>query len=272
MMRVEIARKFDEIVEFSGVEKFLDTPVKRYSSGMYLRLAFAVAAHLEPEILVVDEVLAVGDAEFQKKCLGKLNDIASAGRTVLFVSHDLAAISMLCARGIVLDRGKIIHDGSVDKAILTYLGDRLAMKEFRGRKMDIRARVNCVELNSAAAVSLEFEVTLRGALTNPQLGIGIDDAEGRRIATLQTMTAARLPAVAKDQTQTFHVVTEPIRLSPGMLLIKAALADEGQDIEIHEDAIRLVVPDYVPFEIPPQYRQQGPLLVTVQIVPFAGSL
>ena len=101
MTRAEIKRKFDEIVAFAEVEKFLDTPVKRYSSGMYVRLAFAVAAHLEPEILIVDEVLAVGDAEFQKKCLGKMQDVAGHGRTVLFVSHNMAAVGALCSHGIV---------------------------------------------------------------------------------------------------------------------------------------------------------------------------
>src|SRR5574339_1011550 len=105
MKRTEIDRKFDEMVEFSEVGQFIDTPVKRYSSGMYLRLAFAVAAHLEPEILVVDEVLAVGDAEFQKKCLGKMLDVSRGGRTVLFVSHNMSAIEGLCSRGILLNRG-----------------------------------------------------------------------------------------------------------------------------------------------------------------------
>ena len=107
MRRAEIERKFDEIVVFSGVEKFIDTPVKHYSSGMYLRLAFAVAAHLEPEILLVDEVLAVGDAAFQKKCLGKMGDVAKTGRTVLFVSHNMGAIHHLCPRSILLEQGRI---------------------------------------------------------------------------------------------------------------------------------------------------------------------
>jgi lipopolysaccharide transport system ATP-binding protein len=120
MGRREIERKFDEIVDFSGVEKFLDTPVKFYSSGMYVRLAFAVAAHLEPEILVVDEVLAVGDAEFQKKCLGKMGEVTDAGRTVLFVSHNMAAIENLCRTGIVLNQGKVSFIGSQSEAISEY--------------------------------------------------------------------------------------------------------------------------------------------------------
>jgi lipopolysaccharide transport system ATP-binding protein len=116
----EISRKFDEIVAFAEVERFLDTPVKHYSSGMYVRLAFAVAAHLEPEILVVDEVLAVGDAAFQKKCLGKMRDVGQQGRTVLFVSHNMGAVSNLCDRGIVLERGGIDFDGKADAAINHY--------------------------------------------------------------------------------------------------------------------------------------------------------
>ena len=115
MKRREIERKFDEIVAFAEIEKFLDTPVKRYSSGMYVRLAFAVAAHLEPEILLVDEVLAVGDAQFQKKCLGKMGEVANLGRTVLFVSHQMDAITRLCQNAIHLDSGKMVSVGSVEK-------------------------------------------------------------------------------------------------------------------------------------------------------------
>lgn len=121
MSRSEVNRKFDQIVDFSGVEKFIDTPVKRYSSGMYVRLAFAVAAHLEPDILVVDEVLAVGDAEFQKKCLGKMGDVAGEGRTVLFVSHNMAAINRLCSRAILLNAGQLVADGSSNEVTGKYL-------------------------------------------------------------------------------------------------------------------------------------------------------
>lgn len=121
MDRAYIDRKFDEIVEFSGVERFIDTPVKRYSSGMYLRLAFAVAAHLEPEILVVDEVLAVGDAEFQKKCIGKMGEVARTGRTVLFVSHNMPAVLSLCHRSLVLSGGRIVADLPTERAVQKYL-------------------------------------------------------------------------------------------------------------------------------------------------------
>ena len=122
MRKHEITKKFDEIVAFSGVERYIDTPVKRYSSGMYVRLAFAVAAHLESEILIVDEVLAVGDAEFQKKCLGKMNEVSKGeGRTILFVSHNLDAVKKLCNKGLLLHNGKLIHDGNIDSTLDSYL-------------------------------------------------------------------------------------------------------------------------------------------------------
>ena len=121
MKRAEIQSKFDDIAAFAEIDKFLDTPVKRYSSGMYVRLAFAVAAHLEPEILVVDEVLAVGDAQFQKKCLGKMSEVAGQGRTVLFVSHNMTAIRRLCERAVLLDQGVVVNIGQVDEVVSTYM-------------------------------------------------------------------------------------------------------------------------------------------------------
>jgi lipopolysaccharide transport system ATP-binding protein len=129
MRRAEIERQFDEIVEFSGIDKYLDTPVKRYSSGMQVRLAFAVAAHLQPEILLVDEVLAVGDAQFQQKSLGKMESVTNEGRTVVFVSHNLAAVRRLCPRSLVLERGKLVFDGDTDKAIERYLANEVARSD-----------------------------------------------------------------------------------------------------------------------------------------------
>src|SRR4029077_6674177 len=121
MKKAEIDRKFDEIVDFSGVERFIDTPVKHYSSGMYVRLAFAVAAHLEPEILLVDEVLSVGDAAFQKKCLGKMSEVSRAGRTVVFISHNMAAVENLCNKGILLEEGRVTFSGAMRQAVDRYL-------------------------------------------------------------------------------------------------------------------------------------------------------
>jgi ABC-type polysaccharide/polyol phosphate transport system ATPase subunit len=139
MTRAEIRRKFDEIVAFSEVERFLDTPVKRYSSGMYVRLAFAVAAHLEPEILIVDEVLAVGDTEFQKKCLGKIDDVSRReGRTVLFVSHNLAAVAQLASRAVLLEKGGVVFDGPVSAAVSAYLSGRPKNSVYVGRHEEAR--------------------------------------------------------------------------------------------------------------------------------------
>lgn len=137
MMRGEIRKKFDEIVAFADVEKFLDTPVKRYSSGMYVRLAFAVAAHLEPEILVVDEVLAVGDAEFQKKCLAKMEDVGQTGRSILFVSHNMPSVTRLCERAILLDKGSILANGPATEVVGRYLSSDLgttAVREWNDRQ------------------------------------------------------------------------------------------------------------------------------------------
>ncbi len=136
MKHAEIKAKFDEIVDFSGTEKFLDTPLKHYSSGMQLRLAFAVAAHLEPEILIIDEVLAVGDAEFQKKCLGKMEDVTRSGKTILFVSHNMTAVSGLCKKGLLLVNGSVSYAGQIDQVLSRYLSvvDQLASSSLLSRK------------------------------------------------------------------------------------------------------------------------------------------
>ena len=149
MRKKEVERKFDEIVEFAEVAQFIDTPVKRYSSGMYVRLAFAVAAHLEPEILVVDEVLAVGDAEFQKKCLGKMGDVAHQGRTVLFVSHNMAAMRALCPRSLYLRKGKVAFDGPTERAVAMYLAEATGSgdaKTWSYRKRGAKLSVESAEL------------------------------------------------------------------------------------------------------------------------------
>ncbi|WP_448702958.1 ABC transporter ATP-binding protein [Mucilaginibacter sp. AW1-3] len=151
MRKEEIKRKFDEIVDFAGVERYIDTPVKRYSSGMYVRLAFAVAAHLESEILIVDEVLAVGDAEFQKKCLGKMSDVSKGeGRTVLFVSHSMASIKALCNRAILLDKGTIKHDGDIARAIDLYLDNDNTpdLTEIEFPREDLEVYVSKIYLNN----------------------------------------------------------------------------------------------------------------------------
>jgi lipopolysaccharide transport system ATP-binding protein len=175
MTQREIRKKFDEIVAFAEVERFLDTPVKRYSSGMYVRLAFAVAAHLEPEILVVDEVLAVGDHEFQKKCLGKMHDVASReGRTVLLVSHNLASISELATRAVLLNAGAVEVDGDVTRAISTYLshGARSAIYERRAvqkHKGPHLSRVEVVTSNANGIHSFGEPLEVKFCIKNADL-------------------------------------------------------------------------------------------------------
>jgi lipopolysaccharide transport system ATP-binding protein len=150
MSRAEIKRKFDEIVAFSEVEKFLDTPVKRYSSGMYVRLAFAVAAHLEPEILIVDEVLAVGDAEFQKKCLGKMQDVSQGGRTVLFVSHNMAVVNKLCHRCVYLTCGQVVQIGKTSEVVDAYVGAGTAS----GAEVAIRPENHLLSWGGTSSIQL----------------------------------------------------------------------------------------------------------------------
>lgn len=171
MSRAEIIRKFDEIVAFAEVERFLDTPVKRYSSGMYVRLAFAVAAHLEPEILIVDEVLAVGDAEFQKKCLGKMHEVSRGGRTVLFVSHNMAAIQALCSRVVVLQGGRAIADGDPADSVGAYLAGasqgvqpRLREPVAVGRSLEL-VRFELAPNPVASGQSVGFAIEMRARET-----------------------------------------------------------------------------------------------------------
>jgi lipopolysaccharide transport system ATP-binding protein len=180
MKRVEIAKKFDEIVAFSEVEKFIDTPVKFYSSGMFVRLAFAVAAHLDPEILIIDEVLAVGDASFQKKCIGKIGEISKGGRTVLFVSHNLTVVSTLCTRAMLLETGRMVAEGSTQAVVSAYIAahatstgemlwDRNDGHANNGRLRLVKARVVAnsqitadVQIDEPFAVEFDFEVLKEG--------------------------------------------------------------------------------------------------------------
>lgn len=194
MTRPEIQRKFDEIVTFAELEKFLDTPVKRYSSGMYMRLAFAVAAFLEPEILVVDEVLAVGDAAFQKKCLGRMRDISSEGRTVLFVSHNMAAIRSLCGRGILLSGGRKIFDGSADECVDRYLTeitlnatnevDLTNLRRAKGVDPDLRiSRVRLFSrdgrplVRSGDPIEIELVFVVQEPLEDAVIGVRVSSAD-----------------------------------------------------------------------------------------------
>ncbi len=205
MRRQEILQKFDEIVEFSGVEKFLDTPVKRYSSGMRVRLAFAVAAHLHPEILLIDEVLAVGDAEFQKRCLGKMQDVATSGRTVIFVSHNMGAIQSLCSRCITLKNGSIDFVGEPIEAVDRYLANSqefeseidLAILPRDSRSTSsvfqrVSIAVNGVRsgyMNTGDSISFKLKLRIPDQTLGARLAIGISNFAGHRIFTLDTRSS-----------------------------------------------------------------------------------
>ncbi|HPH97359.1 MAG TPA: ABC transporter ATP-binding protein [Anaerolineaceae bacterium] len=200
MKRVEIARKFDEIVEFSEIGKFIDTPVKRYSSGMYLRLAFAVAAHLEPEILVVDEVLAVGDAEFQRKCLGKMGDVAQQGRTVLFVSHNMSAVLRLTQEALVIEKGGLALRAPTAEAVDYYLSRGMARQGERTWEADelpdpaspfkplaLRVRNPAGKvvdtLRSVEAAEIEVEYQLSAPVTGLRIGLYLNTGRGEPVFT-----------------------------------------------------------------------------------------
>lgn len=199
MSRQEIKMKFDEIVDFAEVEQFLDTPVKRYSSGMYVRLAFAVAAHLEPEILVVDEVLAVGDAQFQKKCLGKMQDVSrNEGRTVLFVSHNMGVVSQLCNRGLLLQKGQVIFDGSTKQAIETYLQSQTQHNDYTADNavtLQKRNYVNRLVIKNIKGqpasnfsfddnICLHFDLCIQDYSPNLQIGVALTDKYSNRVFTV----------------------------------------------------------------------------------------
>ena len=170
MNRAEIRRKLDEIIDFSGVERYIDTPVKRYSSGMYVRLAFAVAAHLEPEILIIDEVLAVGDAEFQKKCLGKMKDVSTEGRTVLFVSHNMTAVTTLCDNCIYLKNGRIISEGQTGNIVTEYLTSENGNRTSISWNAGSNPGDNVAILHSARLINTNFE-QLNFANIDQKIGI-----------------------------------------------------------------------------------------------------
>jgi lipopolysaccharide transport system ATP-binding protein len=173
MSRAEINRKFDEIVAFAEIDRFIDTPVKHYSSGMYMRLAFAVAAHLETEILVVDEVLAVGDAQFQKKCLGKMDDIARRGRTVLFISHNMEAIQRLCTRGLLMDRGRLVQSGAIGEIVTTYRAAEQSLVEMGRFNTRSRSGTGWARISDIRLVD-ERGATVRGVPPENDLVFEID--------------------------------------------------------------------------------------------------
>jgi lipopolysaccharide transport system ATP-binding protein len=230
MRKHEIASKFDEIVDFSGCDRYIDTPVKRYSSGMYVRLAFAVAAHLEPEILIIDEVLAVGDAEFQKKCLGKMHDVsAKDGRTVLFVSHNMLAVTELCGRAVFLKNGLLELMGPVEEVVATYLKEAMpptvlerSLRDLErpagvGRRIQM-TRVRLVNDSSAIAFGaplvVEMEADAHAALEDVSFGVGVNAAGGTRLLTVEAYQQS-IPRIHAGQSARALVVIPETGLAPG---------------------------------------------------------
>jgi lipopolysaccharide transport system ATP-binding protein len=222
MRRAEIVRRFDEIVEFAGSAKFLDTPVKRYSSGMQVRLAFAVAAHLDPEILLVDEVLAVGDAEFQQKCLGKMRDVTREGRTIVFVSHNLAAVRSLCPRALVLEQGRLVFDGATEDAVHRYLAraGESAGAVVEGEALRLR-------LTKSRVYSDEpfFECTRIAVLDDeglPGLSFGSDESITIAIdyRVLRPVPALRVLVTLTDENQVAVLRTETLDEASGDGLLR----------------------------------------------------
>lgn len=249
MNRSEIDRKFDEIVEFAEIGKFLDTPVKRYSSGMYVRLAFAVAAHLEPEILIVDEVLAVGDAAFQKKCLGKMKDVAGEGRTILFVSHNMAAIQNLCDKCLYLKNGEVVDFGLSDKVIPKYLAssqvsstvelfdrtDRMGNGAVRFQtiryKNGTRDLITSAQCGSALTIELTMLANSKFDLSYLQISIGIDDEHGIRIAHLSNSSTNQIIESFSEGTLTVkvHIPIVPLKGGSYTLTLFSSVNSEVAD-------------------------------------------
>lgn len=233
MGKEEIKRKFDEIVAFAEVEKFLDTPVKRYSSGMYVRLAFAVAAHLEPEILIVDEVLAVGDAQFQKKCLGKMEDVGKDGRTVLFVSHQMAAIQNLCQRVIWLNQGGLVDYDQTQIVVSKYLSTstnllNISLEERKDRKGDGKIRFISVQFQNEKGenvsyfysgqnirIILCFKNNTQQPLKNLNLALGIDNQMGERITNLSTEVRGSYLDEVQADAQSIVIELDKLPLTAG---------------------------------------------------------
>jgi len=248
MSRDEIRRKFDEIVAFAEIAEFIDTPVKRYSSGMYVRLAFAVAAHLEPEILIVDEVLAVGDYEFQRKCLGKMKDVRTDGRTVLFVSHNMTAVNNLCARSILLEKGRVLADGPTADVTRTYLGMsqmrthshwRFADPSNGSKRAYFReAFILDADNESREAYELtqDFQIGLRYRLTEPLRGLtaGLQIISEENNETLISLTDAELDRSRLETREAGDYVTYvrvPAHiLNTGTYSLRAGLSKGRQEI------------------------------------------
>jgi lipopolysaccharide transport system ATP-binding protein len=252
MSRIEIRRKFDEIVSFADIEKFLDTPVKRYSSGMYVRLAFAVAANLEPEILIVDEVLAVGDVEFQKKCIGKMEDVSkNEGRTVLFVSHNMEVLSRLCKSALLLEKGKMISYSDTDNIISRYLLSRKSEREYSNNGTK-EIQVKEVLVRNESEVISDTIVTFENCtmemrcicnvdkLNNVSFAICLNNVQEHRITSLWTAYKAQTYSVIKGEFSVIFNIAN-LKIMPGDYEIITYIEANGKEIERIDNYDRLFV-------------------------------
>jgi homopolymeric O-antigen transport system ATP-binding protein len=272
MSGVEIARRFDEIVDFAGVEKFIDTPVKRYSSGMQMRLAFAVAAHLEPDILVVDEVLAVGDVEFQKKCMRQMSQLSGSGRTILFVSHNLGAIKQLCRTAVYLRDGKVELSGSVEQVANRYIVDTMKRRERAGtfewlsHELDLAAiTVGDGNVRSFDAPNFSITVRARAAATLIDLAILIQHDDGGRAATIDCRDATFPKTLAEGQCMTISGQVECLNLVEGSYTL-AVYQRTYAAFNIAHDVGDLVVTESMEDQLHPPYRarDRGSLALKVR--------
>ena len=258
MRRAEIARKFDEIVAFAEIEEFIDTPVKHYSSGMYTRLAFAVAAHLEPEILLIDEILAVGDIAFQKKCLGKIGDVARAGRTVFFVSHNLPSIESLCSRCLLFKRGRLTDDGDVRQVLLRYMTSELQpdsatrrLTSHPGRRRSASAIMTAVrlsahngQLSAAYKMGAPFTVSVSFAAKlafSPVLNVTIKNMHGLAIIRVNNQFIGGFPLGGRLNSGVIACALDELPLLPGRYVIDLSLGDGLRELDAIDDAITLEV-------------------------------
>ncbi|MBN1971009.1 MAG: ATP-binding cassette domain-containing protein [Candidatus Delongbacteria bacterium] len=273
MRKQEIKSKFDEIVDFSGVEKFLDTPVKRYSSGMYVRLAFAVAAHLEPEILLIDEVLAVGDAEFQKKCLGKMDDVAKQGRTVIFVSHNMAAVRQLCERGVLVEKGEVKYSGLTDTIVSQYISNnnRTAKESFVKHpniEFDLLIFANNKEKDIKTGDDITFSFTFASKKKRErfQIGIGILNTKGERVTTIHSSYQTLQPYTLFEGKNIFKAVWKKNMLCPGNYGIELSLFDANSNFAHFGSVglIQIIENDFYGTGKMPNTRYQGDLLTEVE--------
>lgn len=248
MRKREVDQKFDEIVAFSEVEKFIDTPVKRYSSGMRVRLAFAVAAHLEPEILIVDEVLAVGDLNFQRKCLGKMGEVAQQGRTVLFVSHNMAAVVQLCQRGIVLTTGQVKFDGGASQSVDTYVRSNSTVEDVSS-KLSGAASFDGLRVNGSIAPvigsceSFEVSVTLRGVVDEKlTVGLVLEDASGTRIFH-ERWAASETSGEDRKPVYKIEISVPNLFLAPGMysVFLGASFVSSGNPAQMFTERLPLEI-------------------------------